>query len=51
VNAANNTWDAAAKAALSPSSTREPPPAIPPVPFLCVAPAPYVNNTAAPPCF
>jgi hypothetical protein len=50
VTASNNTWDAAAQAALEPIDTKYPPPPIPPKPFACAAASPYTNQTSAPPC-
>ena len=50
VTLTNNVWDAAARAQLTPVDQKLPPPAIPPSPLQCVAPAPWVNATGAPPC-
>ena len=46
----SNTWDAAAQTALTPVSTNEPPPQIPPQPYACAAVSPYSNATSAAPC-
>jgi hypothetical protein len=50
VTLGNDVWDAAARAQLSPAAQKLPPPAIPPVPKQCVAPAPWVSFKGMPPC-
>ena len=50
VTLTNNTFDAAALAALSPAAQKIPPPLIPPQPKLCVIASPWTNNTTVPPC-
>lgn len=50
VTLADDTWDADARALLSPAAQKLPPPPIPPVPRQCVAPAPWVSFTGLPPC-
>jgi len=46
----NNTFDAAAQQALSPSALKLPPPPIPPQPNTCVIASPFTNNIALPAC-
>ena len=50
VTLAGNVLDAPARALLLPVDAKLPPPAIPPTPRRCVAPAPWVNRTGFPPC-
>ena len=50
VTLTNNTFDAAALAALSPAAQKIPPPLIPPQPKVCVIASPWTNNTTVPPC-
>jgi hypothetical protein len=50
VTLTNDTWDSTARAMLTPVAVKLPPPAIPPKPVACVAPAPWVNNAMFPPC-
>ena len=50
VTLTNNTFDAAAAQMLSPAAQKLPPPAIPPLPAVCVMASPFSNNTAFPPC-
>ena len=50
VTTTGNVWDAAARAALTPVAQKLPPPAIPPMPLHCVAPAPWVNFHGLSPC-
>ena len=50
VTLTNDTWDQAARALLTPAAQKLPPPAIPPKPMACVAPAPFVTQTGFPPC-
>ncbi len=45
-----DTWDAAARALLTPVAQKLPPPSIPPAPRQCVAPAPWVTFTGMPAC-
>jgi hypothetical protein len=46
VTLTSNVWDALARAMLTPAAQKLPPPPIPPLPFACVAPAPWVNNAS-----
>ena len=50
VTVTNDTWDSNARTMLTPVAQKLPPPAIPPQPLSCVAPAPWVNNAMFPPC-
>lgn len=50
VTLTNDTWDQAARALLTPVAQKLPPPLIPPKPMSCVAPAPFVTQTAWPRC-
>ena len=50
VTTTGDTWDAAARALLTPVAQKLPPPAIPPAPRLCVAPAPWVTFVGMPAC-
>jgi hypothetical protein len=45
VTLSGNTFDAAARALLTPVSSKLPPPPIPPVPYSCAAVSPFTNQT------
>jgi hypothetical protein len=47
----NDTWDDAARQALTPVAQKLPPPLIPPTPVACVPATPWTNQTSALPCW
>ncbi|HEY6463676.1 MAG TPA: right-handed parallel beta-helix repeat-containing protein [Polyangiaceae bacterium] len=50
VTLTNDTWDQAARAALTPVAQKLPPPLVPPKPLACLAPSPFVTQVGFPPC-
>lgn len=51
VTLTNDTFDQAARAALTPVATKLPPPLVPPIPVACAPATPWTTQTSAPPCW